>query len=243
MPASARRRRGLASSPRRSSSWRPPWAGPARQHCGVRASGRVRTRSPRPRFSTAASPPPACHPTACSLPVQVAGPAPGPTLRRDSCLACLASPAFPMPANSPPPPPHHAAGWAPGTGGPVPLGLETVLGSVRHILSSSCPQQAGKPDGVPPALPTTTATAPRGSLTTTSQEKGYWQRLPCFSGAGERAFRAPALGLVYQLVRYQGDNKGCQALSTASLLAAGLPQKWDSLLRASMSLFFSFSHR
>lgn len=236
MPASARRRRGLASFPRRSSSWRPPWAGPARQHCGLRACiGTCKDQEP----TASASPPPACHPTACSLPVQVAGPAPGPTLRRDSCLACLASPAFPMPANSPPPPPLHAAGWAPGTGGPVPLELETVLGSVRHILSSSCPQQAGKPDGVPPALPTTTATAPRGSLTTISQEKGYWQWLPCFSGAEERAFRAPALGLVYQLMRYQRDSKGCQALSTASLLAAaGLPQKWDSLLRASMSLFF-----
>lgn len=100
-------------------------------------------------------------PTACSLPAQVAGPAPGPTLHCNSCLACLASLAFPMPANSLPTPPPHAAGWAPGTGDPAPLGLETVLGSVRHILSSSCPQQAGKPGGVPPALPTTTATAPR----------------------------------------------------------------------------------
>lgn len=104
--------------------------------------------------SAVASPPPACHslPAACLL--NLLGQPQGPTLHCNSCLACLASLVFPMPANSPPPLLPHAAGWAPGTGGPAPLGLEKS--SVRHILSSSC-LQAGMPDGFPPALPTTTA--------------------------------------------------------------------------------------
>lgn len=137
------------------------------------ASGTCKDQEPMAWTSAAASVPPACHPLPAACLLELPGQPQGPHCTAIAAFACLASLAFPMPANSPPPPPPHAAGWAPGTGGPAPLGLETVLGSVRHIRSSSCrPQQAGKPDGVPPALPTTIATPPWGVTDYSQPGKG-----------------------------------------------------------------------
>jgi hypothetical protein len=93
--------------------------------------GTSKDKEPMASTFAVASPPPACHslPAACLL--KLLGQPQGPTLHCNSCLACLASL---MPANSPPLPLPQAAGWAPGTGGPAPLGLETVLYGIYSPL-------------------------------------------------------------------------------------------------------------
>lgn len=180
---------------------------PARQRCSVL---RRDARGPGARgLDLCSCQSSSCLPlTACSLPARC-----GASPRAPHCIiaALPAWPAWPSRCLTtvPPPPLSHAAGWAPGTGGTSPWGEGRAgNGSLRPTLSSSCPQQTGKPDGVPPALPTTTANPLLGrSLTTVSQGKkndniDNDNSCPAPQGLGGRAFRAPAPGMV----EYQGHN-------------------------------------
>lgn len=166
---------------------------PARQHCSVRRDARGPGAHGLDLCSCQSS---SCLPlTACSLPAQVAGASP----RAPHCTAIAALPAWPpWPSRClptvPPPPLSHAAGWAPGTGGTAPWGAGN--GSLRHILSSSCPQQTGKPDGGSSSTAHYHSKSPLGSLTRVSQGKKneYCQQLPCPSGVRRKGLPSPSSG-------------------------------------------------
>jgi hypothetical protein len=70
------------------------------------------------------------------------------------------------------------------------------------------------------------------------REEGHWQCLICLFETGGRSLQvgcqapAPGKGLLGDC----RDKKRCRTLGTTSPLPTELPQNWDSVLRASMSL-------